>query len=362
MDSFSDDFSPLPVPGARQINVFYDRFSYSAFPHVIRLEGDELLLAFRQAPREPDRIRHTHPRSLITVIHSFDGGETWPDDSAVQLGAGGGQEFGLIYLGGGKVGGALAAHEVAPMDAGQRAGFSNMYQHEYPFRNVGALWCWSDNYGTTWRIDRTTMVGAGVQSCAPPVRLADGDLMIPAYGAIGRSKMSSSMLYRSSDGGASWSEMVVMARGRPQTRSYCEPVVMELEPGHLLGMLRVEDDAKGPWDLFWRNESFDNGETWTAPKPTPIRSGACPRLLKLRDGRLLLTYGRRSAPHGLYASISVDQGTTWGTSWLLRLTPDGDQGYTSSIELDDGRIFTANYAKNGRGITGITGTFWQVPE
>ena len=82
----------------------------------------------------------------------------------------------------------------------------------------------------------------------------------------------------------------------------------------------------------------------------------------MRDGRLLLTYGRRFEPYGIYASFSEDQGKTWSkTSWQLRQTPDADQGYTSSLELDDGHIFTASYAKDARGITGITGTFWQLP-
>jgi len=67
---------------------------------------------------------------------------------------------------------------------------------------------------------------------------------------------------------------------------------LELAPGHLFGLHRVAD-PQGPQGLFWRNESFDSGQTWTTPEPTAIRSGACPRPRKLRDGRLLLTDGRR---------------------------------------------------------------------
>lgn len=132
------DFSYRSAPKPQQTQIFYDRFSHSAFPHVIRLEGDELLLAFRQAPRE-HRVRHTHPRSIITLIRSADGGQTWDNHNASQMAAGGGQELGLIYLGNGKVGGALAAHEVVPMHEGVRSGFSQVHQHEYPFRNVGSL-------------------------------------------------------------------------------------------------------------------------------------------------------------------------------------------------------------------------------
>ena len=96
------------APASQQSRIFYDSRSYSAFPHGNRLEDDELLLAFRQAPRQ-DIVRHTHPRSVITVIRSYDLGKTWQTEDATQLAAGGGQELGLIYLGQGKVGGALAA-------------------------------------------------------------------------------------------------------------------------------------------------------------------------------------------------------------------------------------------------------------
>ena len=56
-----------PAPEARQTDIYYDDRSYSAFPHVVRLGGTELLIAFRQAPRK-DVIYHTHPRSVITVM------------------------------------------------------------------------------------------------------------------------------------------------------------------------------------------------------------------------------------------------------------------------------------------------------
>ncbi len=82
----------------------------------------------------------------------------------------------------------------------------------------------------------------------------------------------------------------------------------------------------------------------------------------LQDGRLLLTYGRRFNPYGIYASLSEDNGKSWSeTCWLLRKARDGDLGYTSSIQLDSGRIFTTSYAKNAGGTTGIIGTFWDLP-
>ena len=107
-------------PNVRQTDVLFEASTYSAFPHVIRLDGAELLMAFRQAPRQ-ERVRHTHPRSVITVMRSYDLGENWDIENAGQLAAGGGQEFAPIHLGDGVVGGLLAMHDVVPAREAERA-------------------------------------------------------------------------------------------------------------------------------------------------------------------------------------------------------------------------------------------------
>jgi len=95
---------------------------------------------------------------------------------------------------------------------------------------------------------------------------------------------------------------------------------------------------------------------------TGIVSGACPRLLKLADGRILLTFGRRAAPYGIRAMLSGDGGQSWGqTAYVIREAANWNQGYTSSLALDGGRILTATYMQNAAGVTGIVGTFWRLP-
>lgn len=96
---------------------------------------------------------------------------------------------------------------------------------------------------------------------------------------------------------------------------------------------------------------------------TGIISGACPRLLRLSDGRLLLTYGRRQAPFAIRAMLSADGGKSWGDSaYIVREAPNGDQGYTSTIELGGGRVLTVSYMQNDAGVTGIVATDWRLPE
>lgn len=350
-------------PGVRQIDVLYDPTAYTAFPHVVRLDGDELLMAFRQAPLQ-ERVRHTHPRSVITILRSYDAGETWDTENATQLAAGGGQEFAPIYLGDGVVGGLLAMHAVVPVEESQRTGIPQRHPHEYPFRCIGGFWSWSNNSGFTWQLNHNVLFAPGLQTCAPAIKLASGTLLAPCYGRFeaGSIDASSNVVFRSDDNGRTWSGPTVMAQGSSNTRDYYEPGILEVADGHLLAMHRMGRSQDKRDGLFWQNESRDGGLSWSEPIETNITSGACPRLLKLSDGRILLTFGRRYKPFGLYARLSDDGGASWGeTSWLLRAMPNSNQGYSSSVELDDGRIFTACYGDNSEKVTGITGTFWNVP-
>ena len=346
----------------RQTDILYDPAMYTAFPHVVRLNKDELLIAFRQAPRE-DRIRHTNPRSIITIMRSYDLGQTWDVKGSTQFAAGGGQELALIALGNGHVGGLLAMHEVVPMREAKRSGLSFLYPNEYPHGNVGGFWCWSNNDGLSWRLNHNVLFAPGMQPCAPPIRLQSGALLAPIYGSDKNDGFESALVYRSDDLGKTWSGKTVMADGNPSTRPYYEPAIIEVARDHVLAVHRVGHTPTGNDSLFWWNESRDAGKTWSQPVETDIVSGACPRLLKLADGRILLTYGRRYKPAGLHARLSKDGGKTWSkTSWVLREFPKSDQGYSSSVEIAPGKIFTVCYAQNENGITGITGTFWDVPK
>jgi hypothetical protein len=98
-------------------------------------------------------------------------------------------------------------------------------------------------------------------------------------------------------------------------------------------------------ECLWQSESTDAGKTWTLPRRTPIW-GFPADLLPLRSGKLLCAYGYRRRPYGVRACLSHDEGRTWDIEHELILRADGagpDVGYPSSVQLDDGTIFTAYY-------------------
>ena len=121
----------------------------------------------------------------------------------------------------------------------------------------------------------------------------------------------------------------------------CEPHVLELDNGRLLGMLRVEH-AEVHLTTFV-TISDDGGRAWTKPEPMGT-NGAPPHLMRHSSGAVILTYGRRTAPCGQRALISRDQGETWKDEYILRDDAEGwDLGYPSTVELPDGSLLTVYY-------------------
>jgi len=47
--------------------------------------------------------------------------------------------------------------------------------------------------------------------------------------------------------------------------------------------------------------------------------GNPPHLIRLRDGRLAVTYGYRSPPYGIRARLSADEGQTWSREISRRI-------------------------------------------
>ena len=69
-------------------------------------------------------------------------------------------------------------------------------------------------------------------------------------------------------------------------------------------------------------------------------------LLKLRDGRLLMSYGYRRKPYGNQARLSMDHGLSWSPP--MTISQDGighDLGYPSTVELEDGKLLSIWYER-----------------
>jgi len=97
--------------------------------------------------------------------------------------------------------------------------------------------------------------------------------------------------------------------------------------------------------------SDDDGKTWRfVNKPAPTRAAAILRAWSsLKDGRLAITYGFRSAPFGIRARLSSDDGATWGDEIMLRDDAGAwDLGYTRTVQRPDGKLVTVYYYNDAK--------------
>lgn len=120
---------------------------------------------------------------------------------------------------------------------------------------------------------------------------------------------------------------------------------------------------EGRWGIS-SYRSFDEGSSWTIGSPVIEDVGLSnpPSLLRLQDGRLCVTYAKRTSPYGIYARLSGDDGASWSDERVLR--QDGghwDLGYTRSYQLPNGEIVTIYYfCRDKKSERTIEATIWRA--
>lgn len=126
-----------------------------------------------------------------------------------------------------------------------------------------------------------------------------------------------------------------------------EPYAIRLDNGEILLAVRSEKNVapsdKNSLKIFLTRSSND-GKTWSEPQILDV-CGAPPHLLQHSSGAIILAYSRRIAPMGEYVRISLDKGKTWSDDVRIAEVLDWDHGYPTSVELDNGDIFTTYYAR-----------------
>lgn len=179
-----------------------------------------------------------------------------------------------------------------------------------------------------------------VNSPHGPVQLGDGRLLYAGKQLWNEEKKVG--VCESKDDGRSWQWLAeIPARaGDDARRNYHELHAVEAGDGTLVAQIRNHNKANAGWTL--QSDSRDGGRTWAEPRP--ICYGLPSHLLKLRDGRLLMSYGHRRPPFGNQARISEDNGKTWSGEMILSGDgAGGDLGYPSTVQFDDGSMLTVWY-------------------
>ena len=314
--------TPVRVDGERCIAAD----NVCAWPTVCRLKEGGLVAVIYDTPSHGSRY------GGIDLYASIDGGKTWAKRSTV-----------------GKLPGRQCVnHAAGVLDDGTLVVAHAVVDSEKWQVKPAEQWLMprvvrSTDGGRTWNAEASVTLPDDLHWAIPfgkIVMLADGTVLMSVYAIDYQTRADSCYVLRSTDRGRTWGDGSVLGRD-----SYNETSILALSDGRLLAAARTSK-----WgariDLF---ESPDGGRTWTARGPVTDAAQHPGDLLQLENGHLLLTFGNRiGGEYGVRGLLSLDGGRTWDRRAEFVLERDalnGDCGYPSSTQLEDGTIVTLYYAK-----------------
>ncbi len=201
---------------------------------------------------------------------------------------------------------------------------------------LGSWMLRSTDGGTSW----SARYRVPLNSPHGPVQLADGRLLYAGKQLWHENSKVGVTL--SSDDGVSWDSIIeIPTRAGDDPAHYHELHAVDTGDGRLIAQIR-KHHANNERETL-QTHSDDGGQTWT--EPYAIGGWGLPsHLLRLRDGRLLMTYGHRRAPLGNQARVSDDGGRSWSEPIVLSGDgASGDLGYPSTVELGSGDLLTVWY-------------------
>ncbi|MSU46649.1 MAG: exo-alpha-sialidase [Lacunisphaera sp.] len=308
------------------------------WPSVAMLQNGELIVIARTGA--PHGI--TRGGSRLELVRSADLGKTWSDP---------------VWVAASRPEEDLRDGFVTELKDGTLMLSFHIYRFETPTQydpvNVNVYVTRSQDRGRTWSVPEK--VNTSPFPFGSPhgriIELPEGVLLLqatvgftqrPGWANLFRPEAErefQSIVLRSRDGGKTWGDQSVISKGD-------ETSLLLLPSGKLLAAVRG-GPVSGSARSVSIHGSADAGHTWKTLGSVTDPGEVPGNLLLLRDGRILLCYGDRKAPFfGVQAVTSRDDGRTWDRGNRFQLVwdaPNTDCGYPNSVQLPDGRVFTAYY-------------------
>ena len=196
----------------------------------------------------------------------------------------------------------------------------------------------STDGGVTWSQRYRCLVN----SPHGPIQLSDGRQLYAGVRLWDKGRQVG--VCESSDDGQTWHWLADLPiRQGDQSRNYHELHAVEAASGKIIIHIRNHNTNHSRETL--QCESFDGGKSWSTPSDIGVW-GLPSFLLRLKSGRILMTYGYRRQPFGNQARFSDDDGKTWSSPIIISDDASGgDLGYPSTVELNDGSLLTVWYER-----------------
>ncbi|MBR3692232.1 MAG: exo-alpha-sialidase [Clostridia bacterium] len=326
-------------------------FCYEGWPSVAVDENGTLY-----AVSSAFRVGHVCPFGKTAMYISRDGGKTWTPPIVINDTYMDDRDAGILYMGNGRMlvtwfthsveryrehyGEHIPKHAVSTAKHAAAAMLEDYLAYPGEETRGGSYLRISEDYGVTW----SETVKLPITAPHGPTLCRDGSLAYLGcehytYGGLPE---KANALYKSYDGGYTWELAGTIENPEWLQENWflCEPHVIDLPDGRLLGAFRVE----GEFTLAF-SESTDGGKTWSPVTDSGIK-GSPPHLLLHSSGALICSFGYRTKPHGEHALISHDLGKTWDAEYIIDDTCGmWDHGYPCTVELPDGSLFTVYYRR-----------------
>jgi len=185
----------------------------------------------------------------------------------------------------------------------------------------------------------------------------EDEILLPVYIRLKDHKTDGCHLYVSRDNGSSWHYRSVIAIDKDQIIHFNEPSLLQLDNNKIITFMRSAN-AK---DHLFTAVSYDQGHHW-APWQQQEVIGHPPHPLRLKDGRILLTYGYRHKPYGIRARLMDSEAEQFISEEII-IREDAvcaDIGYPSATQLANGKVLVVYYFTKDDGIRHIAGSVFSV--
>jgi Neuraminidase (sialidase) len=311
---------------------------YHGWPTVARRASGELVIVCSGG-----RESHVCPFGWVELMQSTDDGATWSWPRVIMDSPIDDRDAGICETARGTLlvstFTSLAYEQpLAKLSGERRARWEAVQRRTTAAERRALLGCWmlrSTDGGLTW----SAPYRVPVNSPHGPVAVS-GDRILYAGKALWETPARVGVC-ESIDDGATWRWLAeIPARPGDVSANYHELHAVETAPGRLIIHIRNHNKANAGETL--QSESSDGGKTWSVPHPIGVW-GLPSHLLRLADGRILMTYGHRRAPIGNQARISEDAGGTWSGPVAISTAASSDMGYPATVQLRDGSLLTVWY-------------------